>query len=388
MLLWLREHSLKRDLSQPTTKSSSNLRSRLRYRMSIPQQPRDQRIDLLRGIALLVLVTDHFPANPLRRVMPVSLGLADMAETFVLLSGIVAGLGIRKQRTVQACTRRRLKRAAVLYISYVATGCVIVSMVRHFRIGVLAQSLPAHLLSGSLSDLLLNVARLDGQVSHLAILLLYLWLAVSMLFLPDTFWRSPERVWVCSFFVYLATQVFEVVQLPASLQVSTYYNPFAWQFLFVTAAAFTVLSPEEKTRHLNRGTLFHAALLIQGVLIFCTGLGVSYNYDWINKPNLGILRYLHVVSAALILREVLPLTFSERWQSLLKPVFLCGQQSLWVYCGGSLVVVCLAALFSTRQSIGAAIAINIIAWSCCFAIAWTTEKIKFLSLRRTAADVD
>src|SRR4051812_17257325 len=48
---------------------------------------RDVRIDVLRGLALLVIFVDHVPQNPLSAFTPQALGLSDAAEAFVFMSG-------------------------------------------------------------------------------------------------------------------------------------------------------------------------------------------------------------------------------------------------------------------------------------------------------------
>ena len=56
------------------------------------QDDRDLRVDFVRGIALLIIFSDHVIGNPVRDFMPISLGFSDMAEVFVFLSGYLNGL--------------------------------------------------------------------------------------------------------------------------------------------------------------------------------------------------------------------------------------------------------------------------------------------------------
>ncbi len=53
---------------------------------------RDLRVDLVRGVALLIIFSDHVIGNPVRDFMPISLGFSDMAEVFLFLSGYVNGI--------------------------------------------------------------------------------------------------------------------------------------------------------------------------------------------------------------------------------------------------------------------------------------------------------
>jgi uncharacterized membrane protein len=52
----------------------------------------DHRIDVLRGMALLMIFVDHIPGNVLSLVTLHNFGFSDAAEVFVLLAGIDAGL--------------------------------------------------------------------------------------------------------------------------------------------------------------------------------------------------------------------------------------------------------------------------------------------------------
>ncbi|WP_252724687.1 OpgC domain-containing protein, partial [Acinetobacter baumannii] len=53
---------------------------------------RDPRVDVFRGLALLVIFIDHVAGNWLTRVTPSAMGLSDAAEYFVLLAGFSAAI--------------------------------------------------------------------------------------------------------------------------------------------------------------------------------------------------------------------------------------------------------------------------------------------------------
>lgn len=343
---------------------------------------RDLRIDLVRGIALLVLVTDHLPGNPLRSLMPVSWGLADMAEAFVLLSGVVLGFGISKRRTFRVCAIHRLRRAATLFIAYFVTAILLIAMVRNFQIGIVAETLPPHLLAGSWADLVFNLFALNGRVTHLCILLLYFWLAMGMIGLPDRIWRYPRILFLSSFLLYLAVQLSSLISLPDQFQDATYYNPFAWQLLFVTGAIYGNASDEPKKTKLNRAVIFPLALLVHGVLLLIVGLEGALPEFLIKKSTLGPFRYLHAISAAVILKEFLPKQFSTKWQRVFSPVFRCSEQSLWVYCGGSLLVVGLSKFMWQVESFSIVVLLNLLVWTGCFCIAWLASSLNHCMLMK------
>lgn len=53
---------------------------------------RDPRIDVFRGLALVMIFINHVPGNPYEALTIRNLGFADAAEAFFLMSGIAAGL--------------------------------------------------------------------------------------------------------------------------------------------------------------------------------------------------------------------------------------------------------------------------------------------------------
>ena len=219
-------------------------------------EQRDRRIDLLRGLALILLTLDHLQGNPLRRWTPVAWGLADMAEAFVFMSGMVFGLAMSRERP--KTKRQRCLRALRIYLAYLITGAVLLWIVQVAKIGVVAVTLPPHLLSGSWMDRLVSLVTLDGRLTHLCILLLYVWFALALATIPQNVWRFPRWVCIASMLIYLASQFGEGLRLPYTIQQTTYYNPFAWQFLFITGycLCFLVL----RDRHQRKRTAISPSL--------------------------------------------------------------------------------------------------------------------------------
>lgn len=353
-----------------------------RYKSSLPS--RDWRVDLVRGLALLVLVTDHLPQNVLRNVMPVALGLADMADVFLLLSGYVFGMNLKRRGNGRVRRRHVIRRAAVLYGSYCLTGVLTVWLVRQFQIGSVGRTLPPHLLANHWLGVFRDIVLLNGQISHLCILLLYFWLAVALCLLPSRIWKSPLGVLVCSAVVYLGTQLTDLFVLPADLQRTTFYNPFAWQFLFVTGACWAIVSPRSRWPHAWQRYVLPLATVLMGSLLIGIGLGWRPSEQLINKSSFGVFRSLHVLSSAVVVAEFLPVAPSPRIRQWTRPITLCSEQSLWVYCGGTLFVVLLAQPMVTTASVYEQLGLNLVAWLGCVLIA---QVVSWKRLRRQSPHV-
>lgn len=83
---------------------------------------RDQKLDALRGLMLVIMALDHLP-NPIRVLTYESLGFVSAAEGFVFLSGYVAGLVCTRtamESGQRALWRRALKRAGRIYLYHTA----------------------------------------------------------------------------------------------------------------------------------------------------------------------------------------------------------------------------------------------------------------------------
>lgn len=368
---------------------------------------RDLRVDFLRGGALLILTIDHLPGNRLRSVMPVAWGLADMAEVFLLLSGFVWGLRLQASSAVsqRASLLRGIKRPLRLYLAYLCTAAAIIAWVRYFRVTSYAALLPAHLLANPPPMVAIDLVLLQGRVTHLCVLLLYFWLSWLALLIAPLLRRWMLGVWLSSLGIYLTTHLWPTLQLPTNLQESTYYNPFAWQFLFLTGgvwgSAHARIATENHTpdgtvscgQRLFRSRLLALAIVLQGTLLLLSASQaaqvVQFPLWLIGKLQLGLFRYLHAVSGVWILMELLPrewnaaTDFADKagWISkvLIQPLMLCGQQALTVYCGGALLVVALSNWSQASTSLATDLLLSLFACCGCFALACINH---FLSRRR------
>lgn len=346
---------------------------------------RDLRVDLIRGVALLILVTDHLPGNPLRQLMPVSWGLADMAEVFVLLSGYVYGLGLRRPSSLSERRRKLLWRAVTIYSAYVLASLLAITLVRVLRISSIAEMMSPHLIANSWRDLFLSVTTLQGRVTQLCILLLYFWFTCGLAILPlqRAAFQFCGLVPIISVLVYLASQVSPLVSLPEPFAITTFYNPFAWQLLFVTGATCAVLSDTSRKKIFGSRYLMAGTCFVQGLLLLARGFSLDLPPFLVDKSQLGILRYLHIVTAAYIVSEILPRDFSASSQRLMRPILQASEQSLWVYCGGVLIVVSVSDWVAQTDQILQIVGANLLAWSGCLLIGWLTANLTTTRLRRT-----
>ena len=324
----------------------------------VPGQPRaptkrDARVDVLRGFALLTIFIDHIPRNGPALFTLHSLGFSDAAEIFVLLAGyssMVAYGGLFQRvgtwltllRIARRCLRIYLFQAGLLFSTLIivrvwmdATGLVP-------RFGV------RPLLEMGLWQGLLRGLALNALPNYLDILPLYI---VLLALFPVIHYGMRRGVWgvlALSATFWLAANVDHHLNLPNAVAVDDgwYFNPFAWQFLFVIGAALA-LALKARDGLLPRRTW--ATCAAWAYLGFALLQGGSWS-EWglpdlrpfaIDQPDKG-----HVVPLRLI--DMLALTYllfsSEAVRRLsshrlLHPLDACGRHSLEIFAAG-----CLAAL--------------------------------------------
>jgi hypothetical protein len=102
---------------------------------------RDPRIDVLRGLALLMIFVDHIPANVLGLATMHNFGFCDAAEAFVLLAGMSSmlayGRAFERGGALSGLRRivRRWGRLYVFQLGLLATTLVVVLLwTRHFNL--------------------------------------------------------------------------------------------------------------------------------------------------------------------------------------------------------------------------------------------------------------
>ena len=108
-------------------------------RRTLIRPGRDLRIDFFRGIALWSIYIDHLMIGWLREITLQQYALCDVAEWFVLLSGISAGIVYQRAMTRDGLRAARLKiarRAAAIYRAHLIMFTLFV-----VEVGVLVASL-------------------------------------------------------------------------------------------------------------------------------------------------------------------------------------------------------------------------------------------------------
>lgn len=198
---------------------------------------RDLRLDVCRGIALWCVFVDHMPVNVLAWLTPRNFGFSDTTEIFMFISGATCALhygAALERRGWSNVIARTLRRSFEIYIA-----CLILMLVL-FALAFLAgeQFLHAsntHVLLDQPGPALIHALILQYRPANTDILPTFV--VFHALFAPLLFAlrRAPNATLGGSVLLYVMTHRFDwnLPQWPVN---DWYFNPFAWQVLFVFGA--------------------------------------------------------------------------------------------------------------------------------------------------------
>ena len=325
-----------------------------------PARRRDARIDVLRGLALVMIFINHIPGTIFEMVTSRNFGFSDAAEGFVFLSGLSAALayaGGMAVRPLWPGIRKIWRRAWTLYLVHLMiTFWTIATVAATLKYGgsdaLITTDNFQHLLSDPLG-VLVGLPLLGHQFGYVNILPMYaaLLLATPALLLVAMRW--PRATLAGSFAVWLAVGVLHADLPNLPLPGGWFFNPFAWQLLF-TLGLLTGLAMKRGARLVPaRRDLMLASggvLLVSLVWLKWPALGNAGNatLGWIaaqgvpgvirdfDKTYVSVPRLLHFLALAYFL-SALPgfRRFCEA--KALAPLALLGRQALPVFALGTIL---------------------------------------------------
>jgi hypothetical protein len=321
-------------------------------RALLPAEGRDLRLDLFRGVANWAIFINHIPNNAVTWLTTRNYGFSDGADLFVFIAGYAASIVYAKSMLTQgfaAGTTRLFERAWQLYLAH-----VLLLVIHLAAIGWAAQTYhDAHLLDefnvAGLIDrpipTLTQGLLLKYKPLNLDVLPLYIGL---MAVFPPVLWlmlRRPDVTIAGSLVIYFAARQFGW-NLPAYPSGVWYFNPFTWQFLFMFGA-WCALGGASRARMIIRSP---AVLLVgSGYLIFALLMTMAGHFETFgtlfpdglvsafnptDKTNLAPYRVVHFVVIAILVVRFVPIDWPGLKSRVLRPLVVCGQRSLEVFCVG------------------------------------------------------
>ncbi len=313
---------------------------------------RELRLDLFRGLALWLIFIDHLPPNIFTWFTIRNYGFSDATEIFIFISGYTAAFVYGRAMTdrgILVATARILKRVWQIYVAHVFLFTIFLA-----EISYVATSFENPLYSEEMGILdflrqpdltIVQALLLKFRPVNMDVLPLYI---VLMLFLPLILWlmqRRPDLTLGLSVVIYAITWEFGL-NLPAYPSGVWYFNPFAWQLLFVFGAWCALggakrmgpLLSSRITLAISIGYLIAAFFITLTWYLPQLGHFVPRRIEqWmypINKTDLDVLRFAHFLALAAITVHFLPRGWRGLKSQWLRPMILCGQHSLEIFCIG------------------------------------------------------
>ncbi|MFJ4372087.1 OpgC family protein [Pseudomonas japonica] len=319
---------------------------------------RDHRIDFFRGLALVFIFWDHIPGNPLANLTVRNFGFSDAAEIFVFLAGYAAVLAYGKVALrdgwVVACVRI-LRRAWVLYVVHIFLLVLLMGIVfvanNHVETRDMIEDMGLYYFLGNPQQALVDELLLRFKPNLMDPLPLYILLLLGLPLVLPLLLRRAEYVVGFSAALYLMAPMFQW-NLAAQEGGVWFFNPLAWQLLFILGGAVAIHAQREQPpqlRPLWRQPLF---LVAAGYLLVCAAIALSWRWpqvhdalmpkllaEWlypISKTNLSPARLLHFLALAYCTARLLPSgPWVESW--LARQSCRMGRYSLEVFCFGVLL---------------------------------------------------
>ncbi len=298
---------------------------------------RDNRIDFVRGVALWLVYVDHIGGNALHGYTPISLGLSDMAEVFVFVSGYTAGIVSGTRDSEERALRQLfggLRRAIRIYCAWVVTLLIIPPLHDLVVDTLLPSESGIHRYDGFWHDPLeafFSTCLLETNAGNLSILVLYITFMPFAPFIARLARSRPCLLIAVSTAVYISAQCTAESHTPqGEWTAMCQFNPLAWQLLFVIGIT---IGSSSGCPHEPAGAIAMAAAM--AVVGFGVVRGLVPDDERLlfsGKQNLEPMRLLHFAVVAIVGAKILALVNENLTAPLCRPLIQCGRHSLLVFC--------------------------------------------------------
>ncbi|MBR0812530.1 OpgC domain-containing protein [Bradyrhizobium diazoefficiens] len=313
---------------------------------------RELRLDLFRGLALWLIFIDHLPASLLTWFTIRNYGFSDATEIFIFISGYTAAFVYGRamlESGVLIATARILRRVWQIYVAHVFLFTIFLAEISYVATRF---ENPLYTEEMGIMDFLkhpdvtiVQALLLRFRPVNMDVLPLYI---VLMLALPLILWSMkwrPDVTLGLSVVLYAVTWEYDLY-LSAYPNGFWAFNPFAWQLLFVFGAWCALGGARRMSRILSsRVTMWMAiAYLVAAFYVTLTWYVPQLSQfmpkrieQWmypINKTDLDVLRFTHFLALAALTVRFLPRDWPGLKSRWLRPLILCGQHSLEIFCLG------------------------------------------------------
>ncbi|WP_316358750.1 OpgC domain-containing protein [Devosia sp.] len=333
---------------------------------------RDARLDMFRGIALVMIFINHVPGTIYENFTNRNFGFSDAAEAFVFMSGMAAGLAYSNgfsTGNLWLAIAKVWARARQLYFVHITITMLCLGI---FAAAALWFGLPEVMQTNNIAPIygkplstLIGIPLLTHQLGYLNILPLY---TVLLLATPVFLVIGLRRPWVLlllSVALWVVAGQFRLNLPNFPTSGGWFFNPLSWQILFVVGLLSGVAMKAGMRFVPYHPVLFGlAAAFVAFVLLWVripelgalgrSGLtmiadaGAPFYITWFDKTFLALPRLLHALALFYVLGH-LPIMRTIAASSIAAPFRLLGRQGLAVFAAGTVISMFLQVVKTPRQ---------------------------------------
>jgi hypothetical protein len=343
---------------------------------------RDLRLDFFRGLSLFFIFIDHIPNNILAYGTVRVIAFSDAAEVFIFISGYTAALVYGQWLTRRGpffASVQIYHRVWQLYVAHIFTFVIYTAEVSYATLKLQTQTLTEEL---RLNDFLehphiaiIKMLLLQYQPQFLDILPLYIVLLAVFPAILLLQYRRPLVPLILSLAIYLLTLYFGWEPQTYPTGDGWFFNPFAWQFLFVVGAtagyAYGVGIPLLPRWPWVTRAAIALALVIAVIKLSWIAHQINDAFPGLfleeleeladDKSDLSALRLLSFFALTLATVHFVKRDSGFLRNPIAGVVIRCGQHSLQVFCLGIMLSVFARFIINaTSKGIAMQLAVNIV----------------------------
>jgi hypothetical protein len=315
---------------------------------------RDARIDVIRGLALLMIFINHMPGNIIAAYMPHNFGFSDGADAFVLLAGVSATLAYGSLIERRGLVVSALKIGARLWTLYIAHLAMFILVCGVVAAAVTRTQNPLYIeainIQPFFSDTLaalIDVLLLRYQPSYLDILPLYIVLLALFPLVYLAARCSPIATVLVSLSIW-QTALWFGLNFPNVHAAGWFFNPFAWQVIFTLGIVIGLAMQRGIATPQARWLDAVALAILVGAYLAKTAsgnpTGIALFNDWFDsvqlgsdKTNLAWSRLLHLLALVWLAMRWLPAGEGLLRHAVGRMLATVGKHSLDVFCAGTVL---------------------------------------------------
>lgn len=325
----------------------------------LPPGGRDERLDLFRGLALVMIFVNHVPGNAFEFLTNRNFGFSDAAEAFVFMSGVAAGLAYSgaflKKIPLWLAVARPWARARQLYFVHLTLTLIFLGTfagaAHFFGLYQLLETNNLKAMAREPLAVLVGIPLLTHQFGYLNILPLYLSLLLVTPALIVAGLKKPYLLVAGSVLLWFLAGTFRLNFPNYPNSGGWFFNPLSWQLLFVIGLVagmgmkrgFRAFPTHPVAFLLALGFVILSTLWMKvspvgwagnSVLRWLWQIGAPFHIHSFDKTFLSLPRLLHALCLFYVLASIPAMQgiAASRWAS---PLRAMGRQGLAVFATGT-----------------------------------------------------